>query len=127
MPKLLDSKTVAVSKDEKSDLKNYLEYADLNHRSINTWGVVWKCTHGETRSESRNTFHIGGRLVQQRYESSILLLFGGRNIPVEGGPIGVRTRRPSIYKAVPTVDYSDFCLKTQCMDFLLTRYTLLKN
>lgn len=127
MPKPKRPETVAVSKSDKRHLLTYLEHADPNHIQVSLWDVRWRPTHGETRSASRLTFHIGVRFVQGEYQTCILVDSEEGELPVDDtvrnwGPsmpnlgevlqyyqklFGVQALKPLIRKQQPRRDDDD--------------------
>ncbi|KAI5862900.1 hypothetical protein GGS23DRAFT_74470 [Durotheca rogersii] len=85
MPRARRPESVRLSRDDWDDMLTYLEYANSNHVSAITWDVHWTPTHGETRSYSKRTFHIGVRYANGRYSSCILVdTVSWDEVPVEG-------------------------------------------
>ncbi|KAM0255019.1 hypothetical protein ACHAQJ_006167 [Trichoderma viride] len=96
MPKSTRPETITLSKTNKNDLLAYLEHANPNYISVPIWGVRWQASHGETRSASKHTFHIGVRFVQDHYHSCILVMTGQGSMPIEGTVIDWGTSRPDL-------------------------------
>lgn len=83
MPKPRRPETVAVSKSDKRHLLRYLEYEDPNHIQISLRDVRWQPTHGETRSASKRTFHIGVRFVQGEHQTCVIAKTDEGELPVD--------------------------------------------
>ncbi|KAL7898135.1 hypothetical protein HDV63DRAFT_410473 [Trichoderma sp. SZMC 28014] len=83
MPKPKRPESIAISRKDKHQLLRYLEYADPNHIQLPLWGVNWEATHGETRSASKITFHVGGRFVQGEFQTCILVQSTEGEYPVD--------------------------------------------
>jgi hypothetical protein len=96
-PKSRRPETVKLPRGDRSELLTYLEHANPNHISAASWGLTWTATHGETRSSSQRTFHIGIRYANGRYSSCILVgtvQYG--DLPVEGTVVDWGTTQPSL-------------------------------
>lgn len=92
---------VELSKGDREDLLTYLAHANPNHMTHAGWSVGsgWSFTHGETRSASEATFHIGCRVDSQgNYYTCIAVAIrqGNRNVPVAGTTHNWGTERPSL-------------------------------
>ncbi|KUI68914.1 hypothetical protein VM1G_04585 [Cytospora mali] len=75
----------------------YLENANPAYISVSGWGGSWTATHGETRSASQYTFHIGVRFTNGSYYSCILVTtrqYGP--VPVEGTVENWGSQMPSL-------------------------------
>ncbi|RYP80363.1 hypothetical protein DL769_002512 [Monosporascus sp. CRB-8-3] len=97
MPQARRPESVKLSKKDRGNILVYLENAKGDHISAPVWGTQWTPTHGETRSSSKNTFHIGIRHVNGRYYTCILVRtvqFG--HLPVEGTVHDWGTTAPSL-------------------------------
>ncbi|KAL2126375.1 hypothetical protein VTI74DRAFT_1093 [Chaetomium olivicolor] len=86
MPKQKKATSRKLKKGEREDMEVYLQNANPNHISAPLWGVTkWESTHGETRSTSRFTFHIGLRVDHEgNYLTCILVKTSEGDLPVEG-------------------------------------------
>lgn len=67
-------RTVDISSKDKRQMYRYLEYANGNHMSLPFWtNEKWTSAHGETRSSSQHTFHLGFRISNGHYYTCILV------------------------------------------------------
>ncbi|KAL6824268.1 hypothetical protein J3E69DRAFT_336190 [Trichoderma sp. SZMC 28015] len=94
MPKSSGPETYVLSKVGRKSLLQYLENANPNYISLTAWAVKWVASHGETRSASKHTYHIGFRFVQDHYQSCILAATVEGNMPIEGTLIDWGTSKP---------------------------------
>jgi hypothetical protein len=94
----------------------YLENANPNHIGHTGWGIeTWHECHGETRSKSKFTFHIGIRVDHEgNYLTCILLKGKGGNKAVEGTIINWGPEEPDM--AVVLEHYQMMFLKYHPID-----------
>lgn len=92
---------IELSKGDHEDLLTYLEHANPNHMTLASWSVGggWNFTHGETRSASEATFHIGCRQDSRGHFITCIAVAvrsGNRNTPVARTTVDWGTEPPSL-------------------------------
>ncbi|OAA64751.1 hypothetical protein SPI_03398 [Niveomyces insectorum RCEF 264] len=116
MPYQTKDKKVELSKKEHEMLYRYLENANANSISDGIWVGKWSATHGETRSTSTITFHIGFRLTNGHYWSCILVGSKSKN-PLKGTEVDWGTTEPyppevvEYYRAMFSIEPADIKLQ----------------
>lgn len=74
-----------LTKEVAREMVIYLSNANPANLSASQWGVTtWQAAHGEGRSASSTTFHIGLRLAQGVYWTCILVQVRGRDVALAG-------------------------------------------
>ncbi|KAK4143977.1 uncharacterized protein C8A04DRAFT_28321 [Dichotomopilus funicola] len=89
---------VTLSKKDKNKMQVYLDAANPAQISVPQWGIgLWQNSHGEGRSTSTLTFHIGFLYATDTgcFWTCILLKDGKRHKPVAGTLVNWGTEQPS--------------------------------
>ncbi|KAF4988842.1 hypothetical protein FGRMN_9516 [Fusarium graminum] len=85
MTKPARPESVPLRRNILKEFTKYLEHANSNEISVTEIGPFWTPTHGETRSTSKFTFHIGIRYANGDFSTCVLISTRQyMNVPVEG-------------------------------------------
>ncbi|EAQ88815.1 predicted protein [Chaetomium globosum CBS 148.51] len=89
--------TYPLDKRTRQDMIVYLENANPDQLSATAWGqTTWQAAHGEGRSASSTTFHIGLRYAQGHYWTCILTRVRRQEVALEGTIIDWGTTAPNL-------------------------------
>ncbi|KAH6627488.1 hypothetical protein F5144DRAFT_575986 [Chaetomium tenue] len=89
--------TYPLDKRTRQDMIVYLENANPDQLSASAWGqTTWQAAHGEGRSASSTTFHIGLRFAQGHYWTCILTRVRRQEVALEGTIIDWGTTAPNL-------------------------------
>lgn len=90
---------VDLNRKQLADLEAYLEQANSNQVELTSWGTGgnWTTAHGETRSASTATFHIGCRRDSNGdYRTCITVKHGKNNVPIDGTVVNWGSTPPDL-------------------------------
>ncbi|KAK4135164.1 hypothetical protein BT67DRAFT_293398 [Trichocladium antarcticum] len=90
-------KDVTLNKSDEKEMQQYLDAANPAQISFPSWGIgKWQHAHGEGRSTSQLTFHIGFCYMTDTgcYWTCILAKVGNRHLPVAGTVVNWGTEAP---------------------------------
>lgn len=91
----MSDRQAQLNRGQRQDMLLYLQNAHGTYIS-GGWGHIWNPTHGETRSTSEFTFHIGlMRTSEGEYHSAILVRLRGRHVPAHGTVVNWGASQPA--------------------------------
>ncbi|KAH6839477.1 hypothetical protein B0I37DRAFT_332191 [Chaetomium sp. MPI-CAGE-AT-0009] len=103
--------SIKLDKRGRQQMIIYLENANPANLSVSQWGVsTWQAAHGEGRSASSTTFHVGVRFSGGSYFTCILVQSRAGDQAVEGTIINWGTTAPNLPEVLRT--YQRTYLKT---------------